>query len=118
MNPVLIKGHVAAAAVEGYRIVRHASGGRVETATGSTDKLVGVADQRGANVGYTLDVVRLGIGLVLLGGTVTAGAEITSNATGCGVALTAAGESVGRADRDGVAGDIIPVFIRPAKLTP
>ena len=56
-----------------------------------------------------------GISRVVLGGTVTRGGLITSDANGKGVAIGAVAgtnyNSIGRALASGVSGDIIPVLL-------
>jgi hypothetical protein len=83
----------------------------------ATDKLVGVA---APNItvpsGQRVDVIKQGIAQVTLGGTVTRGDPITSNATGLGVlAAPGAGTNnriIGYAEMSGVSGDVIPVMVR------
>ncbi|MCL2219325.1 MAG: hypothetical protein FWC23_05355 [Chitinispirillia bacterium] len=116
MNPIFTKGYRAAAEVSPNQIVAWAGGsvaGSVTPAMATTDKLVGVTGLVGAAEGGVADVHRIGIAEVRLGGTVALGDEITSDGSGFGVTLTGAGESIGRAERAGVAGDIINVFLRP-----
>jgi len=116
MRPVLIDAFRADGTIEGYSIVKLSADGGVVQAAAATDKFVGVAEKPGGAEGQHVSVHRLGITEVRLGGSVSAGSEITSDAKGFGIALTGAGESIGRAECGGVAGDIIPVFLRPLTI--
>jgi hypothetical protein len=109
----LITGNPAISAVQPYQILKYSGNGGVAPAAGPTDKLIGVSGSQPVDSGYAVDVARTGIAEVKLGGTVSAGDDITSDANGRGVALTGAGQSVGRAEKDGVEGDVIPVLVLP-----
>lgn len=121
MNPTLIKNHTAGAAVEPYRIIKHGSAdGAVIHATDATAALIGVTAELGAESGARVDVVRAGITLVELGGTVTRGAAITAGTAGVGVAAAPAtganAYAIGFAEVAGVSGDIIDVMLAPHRL--
>lgn len=123
MNPLMIKSYEAEAAVEGHRIVAFsdtAASSMVSTAAANTDPIIGVADKMGAEVGDMLDVHCGGLADVVLGGTVTAGAPLTSDANGAAiVAVLDAGNIVrvfGYANEPGVVGDIISFTWAPALL--
>jgi hypothetical protein len=61
-----------------------------------------------------VDVFRGGLNPVTLGGTVNAGDWLTSDANGKAIATTTVGHQViGRAERPGVANDIINYFAGP-----
>lgn len=108
----LIDTKIASTAIEQYTIVALDGMGGVRQAARRTDILVGTSTYNGATLGSHADFHRLGVAKVKLGGAVAMGDEITSNEAGLGVAVPASGgESVGRADTSGVAGDIIPVFL-------
>jgi hypothetical protein len=100
-------------------IVRPVAGGKVAVASGSTAALTGVALYDAA-AGQTATIQVAGIARVKLGGTVSAGDPITSNASGQGVAAApAAGVNawiVGIAQESGVAGDLIDVQIAPGRI--
>ncbi len=89
-------------------------------ASDSTDSLVGVFQHTTNAAGDEVRVMLSGISKVKLGGTVTRGDYITSDANGQGVAATpAAGVNanvIGKALASGVSGDIIPVFLSPGKI--
>lgn len=123
MIPTFIRSYLAASAVLGNRIVKYAAPSAdksVNTASANTQPFVGVSDRLGADAGEMLDVHRGGLVGVQLGGTVTAGAPITSDANGKGiVAVAATGTTVriiGYADEPGVADDIIDVMWAPGLL--
>lgn len=113
----LIKAYKAGAQIAPYTIVKwDAVDFQVITAAAATDKIAGVSVPNvTAPVGQRVDVIKSGIAQVVLGGVVTRGDPITSNATGQGVlAAPAAGVNnriVGYAEKSGVANDIIPVLM-------
>jgi len=92
----------------------------VELASANTDALLGVSDSLGAEAGAMVDVKMGGFVPVKLGGTVQAGQPVTANATGQGIAATAAVATtvrfVGFAVEPGVSGDIIDVFFAPGVI--
>lgn len=118
-NPVLIKTYIAEAAVLPFRIVKWgAADGQVLQAAAATDKCVGVSDNIGqATVNGRVDVIRVGTAEVQLGGTVTRGDLLVSDASG--KAITAApsagtnNQIIGRAEKSGVLDDIAEVMIAP-----
>ncbi|MFQ5550959.1 MAG: capsid cement protein [Gemmatimonadales bacterium] len=119
MNPILTKNFNAAAAISQYRIVKFgAADGDVQQAAAATDAQVGVANLDAA-LNERVDVVVCGIAEVRLGGTVTRGNLITSDANGKGVAASAAiganQRYLGIAMVSGVAEDIIDVLIAPGE---
>ncbi len=89
-------------------------------ASASTDPLIGVFQSTTANAGDHAEVMVTGISNVVLGGTVTRGDYITSDANANGVtAAPAAGvnaDVLGIALESGVAGDIIAVRIAPGRI--
>ncbi len=110
------KGFNAEAAIGKNRIVKCGTAdGNVVLATGASDVSIGVADGAGdAAIGDMVDVALGGFHEVILGGTVTRGDPLTSDANAAAVkAAPAAGANayvVGRALVSGVAGDIIPYY--------
>ena len=93
--------------------------GSVVPAAAATDKLVGTTlDQAAA--GQTITVrLRSAAGTlsVKLGGTVSVGDAVTSNASGAGVATTTAGDQIlGYALEAGVSGDVIELLPAVAKV--
>lgn len=122
MNPILIKNYDATAAVNPYRFVKPGSNDyEVVQAAAATDLIIGASMELGVSAdditkGKTrLDVMKIGIAEIELGGPVTRGKKLTSDANGKGVAANpAAGSNVsigGVAEVSGVAGDIIPVLL-------
>ena len=114
-NPEFIKTYDAGAAVTPYTIVKFSADYTVVPAAASTDVLVGVTTEVSSNSGDRVDVVHSGAPYVKLGGTVSAGDPITSDASGYGVkAAPATGVNancIGRARYGGVAGDVIEVLM-------
>lgn len=85
----------------------------VALATGATSPIMGIAiisNDAPIAAGDDVDVQIKEIGYVKAGGTITAGALLTSDSNGCAVAATS-GYVIGQAMSDGVAGDYIPVQI-------
>ncbi len=123
MIPTFIRSYEAAADVEGNRFVKPAAPSTnktVTTAAAATDTITGVSDRLGASTGNMLDVHKGGLVAIQLGGTVTAGAPLTSDANGKAVAAAAASGSTvrvaGYADEPGVADDIILMEWAPGLL--
>lgn len=116
-NAVLTKSYLAGAAVAKYRIVKFgADANHVVQGAAAADALVGVsADLAAAAAEERLDVVHAGIAEVEFGGTVTAGALVTSDADGKAVAAAPAqganARILGVARVGGAAGDIGSVFL-------
>lgn len=124
MNSLLAKTYEAGGAINPCRIVKMGSAdGKVIQATDGSAAVIGVVDHAGIDTsvsyadGDRVDVHKVGIALVKLGGTVTRGAWLTSDANGKAVAVSiVAGTPVyciGQAEISGVDGDVIPVDIRP-----
>ena len=120
MIPTLIRAYEASAAIGAYKIAKFsdaAASTKIGPAAANTDPLMGVTGQLGGAAGDMVDVTQSGIGLVTLGGTVTAGAELTSNASGDAIAaVPTAGvfmSIVGKANAPGVAGDVIEILVGP-----
>lgn len=89
-------------------------------ATASTEELVGIFQHTTTAAGDEVRVMLDGISRMVLGGTVTRGNYLTSDANGKAVATTpAAGVNayvIGQALASGVAGDIIPVQIEKSRI--
>lgn len=104
----------------------------LSVATASTEELIGVFQHTTAAAGDEVRVMLVGISEVKLGGTVTRGNLITSDASGQGVATTqhthtentagtytqnattaaaSAVRVIGKALASGVSGDLIPVLL-------
>jgi Uncharacterized conserved protein (DUF2190) len=88
-------------------------------ATASTEDLVGVFQHTTIAGGEEVRVMLSGVSRVKLGGTVTRGALLTSDANGKAVAIGAVAgtnyATIGRAMASGVADDIIPVLLAPSR---
>lgn len=121
-KPILTENLEAGAAISPYRIVKHgAADGAVIQGAAATDALMGVADALGAAAATDrVDVITAGVAEVELGGTVTRGGLLTSDANGKGVAAApAAGVNnrvIGIARVSGVSGDIIDVQLCPGQV--
>jgi hypothetical protein len=118
---VAVRSFVAEAAINANRIVTFgASDDNVVQASAVTSQMIGVVEGVAPALGERCDVVMTGIADVQIGGTVTRGAYLTSNATGQGVAAApAAGTNnnvIGMALQSGVSGDIIPVLVAPSRI--
>jgi len=116
-----IKNYTAAAAIVKYRIVKPATDGAVSLATAATDSLIGVVDiPADAPAGARVDVVRDGMALIELGGTVAAGDFLTADANAMAItAAPAAGanmRTIAIAETSGVAGDVIYAQIEPGSI--
>jgi len=118
--PTLIRAYEASAAIGAYKIAKFsdaAASTKIGPAAANTEPLMGVTGQFGGAAGDMVDVTQSGIGQVTLGGTVTAGAELTSDANGNAIAaVPTAGvfmSIVGKANAPGVAGDVIEILVGP-----
>lgn len=122
LNRLLTVNYKAGATINPYRIVKFGADDQtVIQAAGATDALIGISD----NVGYDptktnnrypqakVDVTICGVAQVLYGGTVTAGALLTSDATGRAIVASALSglRTIGFALAAGVVGDIGSVLI-------
>ena len=122
MNTEMVKSYTAEGAIGPCLIVKFgAADYGVVAAAAATDKLIGVTRPLlSIASGESCDVIHSGIAEIKLGGTVTRGDLVTSDASGQGVtAAPAAGTNnrhVGVALVSGVSGDIIPVLIVPSSL--
>jgi len=119
---ILTENFEAGAAISPYRIVKPgAADGEVIQAAAVGDALFGVSDSLGADAdGDRVDIITMGVAEVELGGTVTRGGLITSDANGKGVAAAPAvgvnNRVIGVARVSGVAGDIIDVQLCPGQI--
>jgi hypothetical protein len=124
MHSKLILPLLAAAATTAYRIAAFAapsSNSSVQNATAATAALVGIFGPMAHDAADMADVQVEGEAEVELGGTVTAGAFLTSDAQGRAVALAPPGAGVthfgiAKALEPGVIGDRIKVQITPMLL--
>ncbi len=119
---ILVENFDAGAVISPYRFVQPgAADGAVIQAAAVGDPIIGVSDSLGADAaGDRVDIQTMGVAEVELGGTVTRGDFLTSNATGQAIAAapaTGVNNSVGgRARVSGVAGDIIDVLLAPGQI--
>lgn len=116
-SPTLIKTFVAGAAIRARRFaVFGATDTAMVEATGAATLITGVFEKVDGDAGDLVDVVHSGLTEVVLGGPVTRGQPLTSDANGAAiVAAPAAGTNVrigGFAFASGVAGDIIPALVQ------
>ena len=103
---------LAAADLSGaqYKCVSLDSNGRIIQST-ATSLTIGILQTKPTS-GQFGSVSFMGVSKVLLGGAVTAGARVHSNATGLAVAATTAGNAViGIALEGGASGDVVPVLL-------
>ncbi|WP_454844888.1 DUF2190 domain-containing protein [Ralstonia thomasii] len=119
-NPGFIKTYDAGAAIAPYTIVKFSADFTVVPAAAATDNLIGVTTEVSASTGDRVDVVHTEAPFVQLGGTVSAGQWLTSDANGHAVAAAPASGAVanviGFARYGGVSGDVIEVVMTPAQL--
>lgn len=121
-NQLMTKSFVAGAAITAFSIVKFgADDNSVVLGAAAADALIGINDNAfDAAVGERVDIVTHGIAELKLGGSVTRGGPITSNAAGLGVApAPAAGTNnriIGFALASGVSGDVIPVQLAPGSF--
>lgn len=103
------RGRVAEGAVSGFRIVKAGTAAMsCVQAAAATDLLLGTSDELDHVAGEMVDVSLLSVGRVRLGGTVAAGAALTSDAAGKAIATTTTGNRIiGFAEVAGVADDVI-----------
>lgn len=117
MTPLLIKSFPATTAIEPYRIAKATGDRKVGQAAANTDRLVGVTGQLATAIGEMADLTQVGWGELKLGGNVSFGDRLTSDAQGRGVAVASVGntvvQTIGIAQADGVQDDIIPVLVVP-----
>ena len=121
MNVILEKQFVAEAAIAANRIVKFgAADDKVLQAAAVGDKLIGVCDNVAPALGERVDIIVSGIADVRIGGAVTRGDPLTTDANGKGVAAAPAGGTnnriIGMALASGVLDDIIPVLVSPSML--
>lgn len=120
-NPTLIKNFLAEAAVGANRIVKFGTAdNQVVVSAAVSDTMFGVSTELAAAINERCDVIVGGIAEVVLGGSVTRGAYVTSDASGAGLAAApSAGTNnsiIGQALMSGVSGDVIPVLVSPGRI--
>ncbi len=116
-SPTDFKSYKAAAVIPAKTIVKFtANWQEVTPATASSDAIAGVAELGAAAIGDMCDVAEGDWHEVTLGATVAAGDFLTSDANGKAVKAVKGGAGsyvnvFGRANRAGVAGDIVPYVV-------
>lgn len=122
-NHSIKKPFKGSAAIAAYTLVKFGSADdTVSPAAAATDLLIGATAEIGltaddVTAGRYVDVVLSGIAEVVLGGNVTRGAKVTSDANGAAIATTTASNAVaGVALATGVSGDVIPVLLAQGSI--
>lgn len=115
MNYPLIKAYVAEEATGQFLIAKQGTqDNQILKADSATASIIGVVCQPGeVAVGDTTDVTIMGEGEVMLGGSVSAGSSITSDANGKAVTASAGNRAVGMALESGVSGDVVRCLVSP-----
>lgn len=119
MNPILSKSYDASADIPARRIVHFSGDGQVATATGQTDKNIGVSEAVNTKTGQRCDVVLVGLADIEFGGNVSRGDRLTADAQGRAVTVNpGSGVTafvIGTAHVSAVAGDFGPVLVNPSQ---
>ncbi len=116
-NPDFIKSFKSGGVIPPNSMIKFGStDGVVEAATSATDGVIGVSELGADAAGDIVDVTMGGVEEVKLGGTVSAGDFLTSDAASKAVSAAAGNRVVGFAMESGVIGDIIGAFISPSKI--
>jgi hypothetical protein len=112
------RSRTAEATVEAYRIVKTGTAaGSCIKAAAATDAILGTSDELDHVAGESVDIAVGPVPKVCLGGAVTVGAALTSDAAGKAIATTTAGNRlIGFAEQAGVAGDVITYLRAPGVL--
>lgn len=121
MIPTLTRAFEASAALGAYKVAKFSdvsASSKIAAASVNTDPVLGVTGSLATASGELADVTLSGIGLVTAGGTITAGAPLTVDASGNAiVAVPTAGvfmSIIGRALEPAVAGDVFSILVIPA----
>ncbi|MCU0918761.1 MAG: DUF2190 family protein [Burkholderiaceae bacterium] len=117
-NKQQFENYKAEAAVAAHLIVKYGTAdGTCTLASAATDALIGAADALAKATGEMVDVHVGRIGEVRLGGNVTRGALLTSDANAKAVATTTAGNRIiGQAEQSGAADDVIRYRVAPGSV--
>lgn len=115
------RNYNAEGAINAYSIVKYGANDYGALQAGAaTDKLLGVSTDIAAASGEPVDVIYEGIATVKLGGTVTRGDWLVSDASGNAIVSAAAAgtnnESIGKALQSGVSGDLIDVLVMLSRI--
>lgn len=114
----IFRSRVAEGAVEAYRIVKAGTAAMsCVKAAAATDALLSTSDELDHVTGEMVELALGPLPKVRLGGAVTAGAWLTSDANGKAIATTtAANQVIGRAEIAGVLDDVITYIRAPGQL--
>lgn len=116
---LLLLNYVASGAIAPHRIVKATStDGVVAQAAADTDPLFGVSTQVATATGERLEVERAGVVPVEYGGTIAAGAFLTSDASGRAITAAAGDRFIGIAEEAGDLGTIGTMFIQHGLIAP
>jgi len=90
MNPTLIKNFISGSAINSYRIVKQgAADGQVIQSGAAIDFIFGATGELGVNAANArIDVIVAGIAEIEVGGVISRGDPVTSDALGRAVAAT------------------------------
>ena len=121
MIPTLVRAFEASAVIAAFKIAKFsdiAASSKIAAASVNTDPIAGVTGSIGAaTIGDMADLILLGIGLVTAGGAITAGALLTSDASGNAiVAVPTVGvfmSVIGKALAPAVSGDVFELLLNP-----
>ena len=118
MKDMLIKSYLAAAAIGAYLITAWGDeDGIAKKAVDGSAPLMGTTGIVGADAaGDIVDVTRIGMPEVCLGGVVARGARVTADADGKAVAAGVGDYYLGYAETSGVADDIVQITIAPGQM--
>ena len=120
-NPHVNQGK-AASTITPFSIVRSDGNDLTMELAGDNETVMGIGPDYSVATGVNFPFATGGVAQVKLGGTVSAGGKIKSDASGFGVAVATTGtvnqNSIGTARLDGVSGDIIPVQIDIETIRP
>lgn len=116
-----IKNYESEGAIGAYRFAKPGTADtKVAETSAATDLIIGITTELDVIDGEPVDVVHDGVHQLKLGGNVTRGQKLTSDADGKGIAAAPANDtnmSVGAvALASGVADDVIPVIITISQI--
>ncbi len=117
MNPVLTKTFIASGSFAAKYILKMNSDNTVSPSGAATDSHIGVGDWGTAQScasGESVDVILGGSAEVKAGGTIAAGALVTSNGGGAAVTAVTGNRAIGVALESAVSGDVFRVLIAPS----
>lgn len=112
-NPGFTKTYDSSGAIPAYTIAKFTTTDFQATIAGAaTDPLAGVTTEIASADGERVDIIHGGSAQVIAGGTITAGAQLTSDASGHAIVTTTAGNRViGVARQAASSGDVFEVIL-------